>query len=175
MGDDNALSDGNFQRTWRADTPESLQLISSGVTKMTKWWLAAVSGVGGVTALISMIVGYVRAATEPLTNAVGEPVTVAFIAGGSLVLAASAIALAVFVHGDLEARGAAAAAQLAARGNVMAAFLRAETVAGGRAGSARGADDVGHLVKDLQKLKVAGADVFVGTDKETVTIIHAAP
>ncbi|MGN7200331.1 hypothetical protein [Arthrobacter sp. SAFR-044] len=171
LGDDNALRDGNFQRTWRADTPESLQLISSGVTKMTKWWLAAVSSVGGLTAIASMIVGYVRSFTDGL----GEPVTVAFIAGGSLVLAASAIALAIFVHGDLEARGNAAAAQLGARGDVMAAFLRAETVAGGRTDAGRRADDVEHLVRDLGNLKVVGADVVVGSDKETVTIIHAAP
>lgn len=106
---------------WSAKTPASMQVIKSGALSITTWWTKWIAGVGGVTGLLGTIAGAVAA----FKSKVGEPVTVALIAGGFAFLSASAIAIALFVKGDLEARGRATAARHAGRAEVAAMFLRA--------------------------------------------------
>jgi hypothetical protein len=114
-----------FEKEWNGATPASMQLITAGVTNMTKRGAQLVAGAGDVTGFVAIISGYIAGVSTDL----GPGVTSALIGSGALILAASAIALAMFVSGDLEARGRAAAAQYVARGEVAAAFLRASTVA----------------------------------------------
>jgi len=108
---------------WRGKTPASMQSIKSGATGLTRWWASAVATGGGITGLV----GGVSALLAGAATEVGDAVLVALIGGSALVLAATALALALFVKGDLEARGTAAAARHAGRAEVAAMFLRATT------------------------------------------------
>jgi hypothetical protein len=107
---------------WDDDTPASMQVIKSGALTITKTWTKIVSRVGGgVSGVLAAFAGYVATVRED----VGDPVTVALIAAAAVLGAATAVALALFVKGDIEARGQATAARHAARGEIVAAFLRA--------------------------------------------------
>jgi hypothetical protein len=115
---------------WNDPTPASMQVIKSGATAATRWWIKTVGATGGLAGLVTTGTGFVRA----VTDTVGTATTVALIAGGAVVLAAVAIALALFVSGDLQARGVATAARHAARGAVAAAFLQASAGLPGQPG-----------------------------------------
>ncbi len=107
--------------TWKDDTPASLQVIKSGTLGLTKAATKYVAGFGGVVGLLAAVGGALTA----FIGDVGEPVTVAIIGGAAILLSSVAIALAMFVKGDLEARGVATAARHAGRAEVAAMFLRA--------------------------------------------------
>ncbi|GAA0943710.1 hypothetical protein [Virgisporangium aurantiacum] len=106
---------------WNDKTPPSMQVIKSGATAVTRWWSKWIAAVGGLAGAIPVVTGFFTT----FIGDVGEAVTVALIAGGAVVFSATAIALALFVSGDLRARGHASAARQAARGVVTAAFLHA--------------------------------------------------
>jgi hypothetical protein len=106
---------------WDEPTPGSVQVIRSGALSITKWWTNASARVGGITGLAAVVAGFINSFFKEIAT----PVTTALIGGGALVLSATAIALALFVRGDLEARARATAARHTARAEVTSAFLRA--------------------------------------------------
>jgi hypothetical protein len=108
-------------RKWNGETPASLQVIKSGALAITRTGTKAVAGVGGATAALSAILAAVASA---LTR-VGSPVVICLIASAAFVLSTTAVACAIFVSGDLRARGVATAARHAGRSEVASAFLRA--------------------------------------------------
>jgi hypothetical protein len=121
LAKDEARAQAASETRWDAPTAGSVQVIKSGVLAITKWWTKACAGVGGITGLLAVIAG----AITSVTTSIGEPITIALIGGGSLILAATAIAIALFVRADLDARGRATAARHIARAEVTAAFLQA--------------------------------------------------
>lgn len=106
---------------WNGRTPDSMQVIKSGATGVSRWWSKTIAAAGGLVGAATTITGFIRT----FATQTSEAVTVALIAGGAFVLGATAIAIALFVSGDLGARGRATAARHAARGVVTAAFLQA--------------------------------------------------
>ena len=106
---------------WDAPTPASMQVIKSGTLGITKTGTKFVAGLGGGTGLLAVIAGTVTA----FMDEVGEPVTVTLFAGAAVLLSAVVLALALFVSGDLQARGVATAARHAGRSEVASAFLNA--------------------------------------------------
>ena len=113
--------DSATAKNWREDTPASMQVIKSGALGITKNSITWVGSVGGVTGAVAAITGVVTAFIDDI----GEPVTIALMGSAALILSSVAIALALFVKGDLEARGIATAARHQGRADVAAAFLAA--------------------------------------------------
>ena len=108
-------------KSWKAETPASMQVIKSGALGITKNSIAWVGSVGGITGASTAIAGVLTT----FVGDVGEPVTIALMGSAALILSSVAIALALFVKGDLEARGVATAARHQGRADVVSAFLAA--------------------------------------------------
>jgi hypothetical protein len=106
---------------WSGETPASLQVIKSGALAITKTGTKVVAGAGGGAAALSAVLAVIASA---VTKA-GSPIVICLIASAAFVFSATAVACAIFVKGDLEARGAATAARHAGRSEVTSAFLRA--------------------------------------------------
>jgi hypothetical protein len=106
---------------WDADTPPSMQVIKSGALAITKSGTKWVKNAGGIAAALAALAGVI----SPFVAKLGAPVAIAFIASAALILSSAAIALSLFVKGDLEARGMATAARHQGRADVAAAFLAA--------------------------------------------------
>ena len=99
-----------------------MQVIKSGALSITKTWTKRVTGAGiGVSVVLGGVGSGVAALTDGLTPAIGA----ALVGGIALVASATALALAIFIKADLDARGAATAARHAGRAEVAAAFLSA--------------------------------------------------
>jgi ketosteroid isomerase-like protein len=131
---------------WDADTPASMQVIKSGALSITKRWTKIVSRVGGgVSGVLAVFAGYVATVQKDL----GDPVTVALIGAAALLASATALAIALFVKGDLEARGQATAARHAARGEIVAAFLRATAALEAEKATSDAADRGAELLQAL--------------------------
>lgn len=109
-------------KSWKDDTPASMQVIKSGALGITKNSIAWVGSVGGIAGASAAIAGAVKAFVGGVGSA---PVTIALMGSAALILSSVAIALALFVKGDLEARGVATAARHQGRADVAAAFLAA--------------------------------------------------
>ena len=108
-------------QTWSAETPASMQVIRSGTLTLTKKSIAWIAGFGGIPGALAAIAAII----VPFTGEVGEPVTVTLLGSAALIISAGAIALALLVKGDLEARGVATAARHQGRAEVTAAFFAA--------------------------------------------------
>ena len=108
-------------QAWNAETPPSMQVIKAGTMNLTKKSIAWVAGFGGIPGALAALAAII----VPFTGRVGEPVTVTLLGSAALIISAGAIALALLVKGDLEARGVATAARHEGRAEVTAAFLAA--------------------------------------------------
>ena len=108
-------------KSWNVETPASMQVIKSGALGITKNSIAWIGSVGGITGASAAIAGVLTT----FVGDVGEPVTIALMGSAALILSSVAIALALFVKGDLEARGVATAARHQGRADVVSAFLAA--------------------------------------------------
>jgi hypothetical protein len=160
LGTDPQRQDAVKQVAWDAATPGSLQVLKSGVTNLTKWWVKRAGVAGGAAGALATLAGLVISAVEPFRKALGEPIAVALVAGGALIGAATVLALATFVTGDLRARAQATAARTAARAQVAAEFLRtAGPPAAGGATDPAGAAGVGPAV-DLRAEIAAAIGAF---------------
>ena len=102
-------------------TPPSMQAIRTGVLGVTKSVTTWVAGAGGLGAVSAAVVAWV---VEVRTD-LGAPIVVALIAASALLLAATALSIALVVSSDTRARGEAASARHAGRAEVAAAFLAA--------------------------------------------------
>jgi hypothetical protein len=107
--------------SWDAATPASMQVIKSGSLEITKYATKLVTRAGGGLGVVTAVAGIISS----FIDKIGEPVTIALIGSAAVLLSSTAIALALFVKGDLEARGAATAARHQGRADVAAAFLKA--------------------------------------------------
>ncbi|MFG1606714.1 hypothetical protein [Actinoplanes sp. NPDC049265] len=123
LATDEDRAKGVKETRWDADTPGSLQVIKSGVTSMTKWWLKRAGAAGGAAGLLAAISGVLISSFEPFRNSLGVPMAVALVAAGAVIISATVLALAHFVTGDLRARSYATAARTAARADVARAYL----------------------------------------------------
>jgi hypothetical protein len=120
--DDDREAAARSSGEWSAETPPSMQVIKSGALSITKTWTKRVTGAGiGVSVVLGGVGSGVAALTDGLTPAIGA----ALVGGIALVASATALALAIFIKADLDARGAATAARHAGRAEVAAAFLSA--------------------------------------------------
>ncbi|SNS97477.1 hypothetical protein SAMN04488107_4507 [Geodermatophilus saharensis] len=132
--------DAAVQKKWRDDTPASMQVIRSGALGITKGATAWVAGAGGLGAVLSAV----AAALAGFSAQAGEAVVATLIGAAALTFSGTAIACAIFIAGDLHARGQATAARHSGRAEVASAFLRAtSTMPPGveaTAAAARGAD-----------------------------------
>lgn len=110
-------TDGFEERpfTGATKTPYSFQVIYAGTLQFSRSAAKIVAYFGGAT----VIVGALGAAW----NSSDTPLQIAFVGGTALVIAALAIALAVIVRSDVQARATAQAAEYHARGDVAVAFL----------------------------------------------------
>jgi hypothetical protein len=111
----------SVNKTWREGTPASMQVIKSGALSITKWSSTWVAGAGGLSAATAAIIAFIGG----LRSEISDAIIVALIGGAALILSATGIAVALFVKGDLEARGQATAARHEGRAEVAATFLRA--------------------------------------------------
>jgi hypothetical protein len=106
---------------WDDPTPASMQVIRSGALTITKTGTKLIAGAGGLSAAIA---AGTAAIAGPLKD-LGPLVTSTLIGSAALILSFASIAIALFVKGDLEARGVATAARHEGRAAVVAAFLTA--------------------------------------------------
>lgn len=158
-------------KSWRDDTPASMQVIKSGALGITKNSIKWIGGVGGITGALAAISGVVT----PFVGDVGEPVTVALVGSAAVILSSVAISLALFVKGDLEARGVATAARHEGRATVTAAFLAATCALPNAGAPAGGSPDERSLADDfLEALRSYPDKVRVTTaSKPTpVPVLH---
>lgn len=102
---------------WSDATPDSMQSIKAGVLGATRWFSKAVVPVGGTAGVAGLVAGFFKGAGG------NTPIAVALVAGGSFVLAAVIIGLAILLYGDARARSIAAAARHTGRATVASAFL----------------------------------------------------
>lgn len=100
-------------------TPPSVQVITAGAAALSKGWAAAVGLVGGAGAIASALAGLgASPAAPPVQRAV-------FVASAAVVLAATAVAIAMIVRADVAARAEATAAEYQARARVVGAVVNA--------------------------------------------------
>lgn len=119
LATDEARKEACQTTKWDSATPASMQVIKSGALQITQTGTKLIAGAGGGAGFLAAILAVVVSIIE----GVGEPVTIALIASAAVLLSAVAIALALFVSGDLEARGLATAARHQARAHVASSFL----------------------------------------------------
>jgi hypothetical protein len=100
--------------TENKESREGLNELKEGALGVSKW-LGGLAGGGGIAGLATAIASAFTGAQEPTR--------VALVAGGSLIAAAAAIAVALVVQGDARARAASTVAQYEARSATSSAFL----------------------------------------------------
>lgn len=107
---------------WKAGTPHSLQVMTSGATSISKLVVGAVGGIGGISALATGLNGFFgKVGPDNLDTPL---VRTAFIVAGALMGMAVALSLAIVVRADVSARAASTAAQFDARARVASALLQ---------------------------------------------------
>ena len=97
-----------------SDQKDGLNELKEGALSITQW-LAGLLGAAGLAGLV--------AAIGPAFTDADEPTRVGFLGGGSLIAAAAAIAVALVVRADVQARASSTVAQYDARTQVTSAFL----------------------------------------------------
>jgi hypothetical protein len=96
------------------DKRDGLNELKEGALSITQW-LAGLLGAAGIAGL--------AAAIGPLFTGANEPTRVGFVGGGALIAASAAIAVALVVRADVQARASSTVAQYDARAQVSTAFL----------------------------------------------------
>lgn len=123
-------------------TPDSVAVIESGATALSKWWTALVGALGGT----AVIVGAVQRFWSNQTGGT----RIALIASFAGFLAAAVLAIAIIVSADVRGRATGSVAEYNARSDVTVAFLGAveklttsDNLAHGAAAMALSADGSG--------------------------------
>lgn len=127
-------------------TPPSLQVIKAGTLSVTKAWVTLTASAGFAGALTTLIAAW-KAAPDNLQ--------ITLVAGASVIIAATAIAIAMIVRGDVGARAATSTELYRSRAQVSNSFLAAALAAagetstqGGRA--AAGSDTLANVLAAIQ-------------------------
>jgi hypothetical protein len=97
-------------------TPYSMQVITAGSLALSKTAMRIITGLGGFAAVGATVSSFFQN-LDPAPQ-------VALLGGAAIVLAASAISIAIVVRADVSARGSAQAAEYQARGLVASNFLQ---------------------------------------------------
>ena len=101
------------QTGWRSDTPESLQVITAGVTALSKWWTGVVASVGGL--------GVIGTAVGAFYGKIGNNSALLFSL--AIIIATAFGTVAFIVKADLMARALATQARKSARATIVDGFL----------------------------------------------------
>jgi hypothetical protein len=120
-------------------TPDSLQVIRAGALSVSKGWTAFTATAGGAGAVSTLIAAWKSSPGDQRLVLIG---------GASVILAATAIAIAMIVRGDLGARAATSAELYRARARISSAFIQAAVAATGR-GSAQPSALAGDTLQQL--------------------------
>jgi hypothetical protein len=96
-------------------TPPSLQLITAGSTTASKWIGAAITSLGGASALLAGLRAFVGGS--------GNVTKVGWAASAAACLVATIIGLAIIIKADVSGRAEAASAEYSARALIAAQFL----------------------------------------------------
>jgi hypothetical protein len=134
-------------------TPPGLQVMTSGASSISKLVVAAVGGIGGLSAIATGLNGFFGKVGPG--NLDTPMVRTAFIIAGALMGAAVAISLAIVVRADVGARASSTSAQFEARARVASAVLNSYvtpslTQAQETPYAVRTSDDSWHLVKQFE-------------------------
>ena len=103
-------------------TPQTLQVITSGASQLSKWWIGLVGTGFGFSALLQGVVGL---GWEPF-GIVAEPSNLqqaVLTASAAAVASALVIAIAIMVRGDVASRALATAAEYNARAVITQALI----------------------------------------------------
>lgn len=121
--DDQEKSQG---KPWDGDTPVTVQAIESSALAITQSLAKWIKNAGGILAAVTLASGGLATILQQFAHAkISNSIIVTLFGGAFFFLSAAAIALALLVQGDLQARGTAAAARHVGRAQVAAEFLRA--------------------------------------------------
>ncbi len=159
-------SEADFKKAGTAQAaltgpPESVAIIEAGATAASKVGSIAIGALGGLPAIVAVI--------EGIWGHESDPVRIAFVGGGALVLAAISIAIGIIISADVGGRAAGSAAEYHARALVASTFLRlSRRQAAGQLASA----SVPLIAGELHGLK---ARVKGGTDYTSVTQVGWYP
>lgn len=105
--------------SWNKGTPPSLQLIKSGALAASKGWSATIAALGGGTAIITAWTAW-----KANWDDVGAALQITYVAAITVLIATTALAIALVVRADVSGRAQAAAAEYQARAEVVAAFMK---------------------------------------------------
>lgn len=129
-------------------TPPSLQVIKAGALSVTKAWTALTASAGLAGSSATLIAAW---------NVASDNLQIALIGGASLILAATAIAIALIVHGDVGARAATTIQLYRSRAQISDSFLAAVLAATSKtAGPAAGDGDT--LADLLMNVRIDAPD-----------------
>ena len=103
-------------------TPPSLQVIKAGTLSVTKAWATLTASAGFAGALTTLLAAW-KAAPDNLQ--------ITLVGGASVIIAATAIAIALIVRGDVGARAATSTELYRSRAQVSNSFLAAALAAAG--------------------------------------------
>jgi hypothetical protein len=132
-------------------TPQSVSIIESGATALSKGYAVVITALGGGAAVASLVTGFWKG------EATG--VRIALTAGTALFLAAAVIAVAVIVASDVRGRAAGAVSQYNVRSQVAVSLLEVSFAA--RRDTAAGSTRAAGVGSALWSLAVAGWPVEV--------------
>lgn len=109
----------------------SVQIIQTGTLGITKEIAGLTKKYGGLGGLATVGAGGLATILKIFAKSnISNSIIVVLFGGGFFLLSAVAIALALLVKGDMQARASATSARLAARGEVAATFLKATAALG---------------------------------------------
>jgi hypothetical protein len=115
LSDPTELEKANGPGAVISGPPQSVAIIESGATALSKWWSA---GLGA-----TLTGGTILTAVTGFWAKEHDPVRIALIAGAAFFFGAVALAIGIMVSSDVRARGSGAVAQIRTRGEVATTFL----------------------------------------------------
>jgi hypothetical protein len=109
----------------------SVQIIEAGALDVTKKLTSWAKNYGGLSGVAVLAAGGVATILKIFTkSSISNSIIVILFGGGFFLLSAVAVALALAIRGDVEARASVTSARLVARGHVAATFLQATAALG---------------------------------------------
>lgn len=135
----------------------SVAIIESGATSLSKVWTAAVSALGGATAITTV-------ATRFWSNLQGNE-RVAAVAATGAVIAAAIIALAIIVSADVRGRALGTTEIYAARARIAERFLQVSATAKQPVAKAATPPPLDQVIEQLRQLKAAHDEGLISADE----------
>ena len=133
--------------TLRKGTPESLQVIRAGALDVTKVW-TSITGAAGLAGAVTTLGAAWKAAPDNLQ--------ITLVGGASVILAATAIAIALIIRSDVAGRATTTAALYRSRAQVSNAFLASLVAVGPTSGGGSTPTDTLTKLLGAFQVKVPG-------------------